>query len=303
MLNENQFIHKKCNRLIMDTLENLKQKEIQSFWNELMDFIKKNLYYKFLSNSFIVKNTVNEFYKAFNSFGSFSNFFKCEFCSKIIKSGQEEKHLKFCEERNCTFMHIDGTICNYKFHKKNVHLNFSSFDNISNFSYEETDNNLIQIIKLNLIKNINKALIIKSLNINKTLHSITTNFKNNFRILSKKCNCLHFSKHCNCILHILNNTDTTMFFKRQKKNVFYAIKDLKQNNINLIGIIIIDYCLMDIKNSQQFNFISNLKNTSLFKIIYICTSEFNSNLIKNSLIKKNKISYHDCSTNQNEMYI
>ena len=43
MLNENQFIHKKCNRLIMDTLENLKQKEIQSFWNELLDFIKKKL--------------------------------------------------------------------------------------------------------------------------------------------------------------------------------------------------------------------------------------------------------------------
>ena len=65
MINENQFIHKKCNQLLIDDIQLFQNQQKQKVWNELMNYIKVIEHSSCLSNSMVMELTVNEIYSFF----------------------------------------------------------------------------------------------------------------------------------------------------------------------------------------------------------------------------------------------
>ena len=96
-------------------------------------------------------------------------------------------------------------------------------------------------MKINLIKNKNNFIVFKCDYIQETLSSIQNEFNNEYRIIAKTCFCVLKFNFCNCFLKIVNNADADIYFNRPKKNLYYAMKDLKENKVKIIAIIIMDY--------------------------------------------------------------
>ena len=65
MINENQFIHKKCNQLLIDDIKLFQNQQKQKVWNELMKYIKVIEQSSCLSKSMLMELTVNEMYSFF----------------------------------------------------------------------------------------------------------------------------------------------------------------------------------------------------------------------------------------------
>ena len=65
MINENQFIHKKCNQLLIDDIQLFQNQQKQKVWNELMKYIKVIEQSSCLSKSMLMELTVNEMYSFF----------------------------------------------------------------------------------------------------------------------------------------------------------------------------------------------------------------------------------------------
>ena len=288
-INNNEFIHKKSNPIIIEKLNQLRIEEIEIFWQSLTNFIKIIKQLKVLSECFILNNFKREFYNAFNCNGKISNFVICEECHKIVKTGHESRHIKLCKNRICGFRQIDGHACNSFVHTKKLHLDFFPFDYIIKDYAIET--NVLKELQNNLIESEINSIIIHSNEIQNTISCITDNFKNQFRILVKKCNCLNVSKYCNCFLHIINNADSNMYFKRKRKNVYYGIKDLICKRKKILGIINVNYKAKDIKYSKQFDFFQNIRKSKQFKLIFMVDNEINSKLITQNVFKKQNISY------------
>ena len=71
-INNNEFIHKKSNPIIIEKLNQLRIEEIEIFWQSLTNFIKIIKQLKVLSECFILNNFKREFYNAFNCNGKIS---------------------------------------------------------------------------------------------------------------------------------------------------------------------------------------------------------------------------------------
>ena len=74
MINENQFIHVKCNEMLIDDIKLFQNQQKQKVWNELMNYIKVIDQSSCLSNSMLMELTVNEIYSFFKVVGKFSPF-------------------------------------------------------------------------------------------------------------------------------------------------------------------------------------------------------------------------------------
>ena len=290
MIKEDQFIHVKCNQLIIDDIKVLQKKEKLKVWNGLMNYLKLIENSTCLSNSMLMELTVNEMYSFFKVVGKFSPFLKCDLCNKVIKSGFENHHLSFCKERKCDFIHIDNVSCNSKSHKKKFHLNFYSYNQILNL--KTINQNVIFQLKINLIKNKNNFIVFKFDYIQETLSSIQNEFINEYRIIAKTCFCVLKFNFCNCFLKIVNNADSDIYFNRPKKNLYYAMKDLKENKVKIIAIIIMDYNNSELKSKMNFQLTKHLRKHQSFKIIFLSKDDVNFNFIKSSLLNIQKITYH-----------
>lgn len=289
-LNQNQFIYKESNKIIIEKLNQLKNEEIQKFWEYLTNFIHKTKQFKLLSESFILNNFQREFKEAFNCNIKATNFLICQDCKNIVKNGQEIRHTKLCKKRICGFKQIDGYPCNSLFHTKKLHLNFFPFDYIiKEYALHE---NVITKLQNNLIQSKNNSIIIHSDEIKNTISFITETFKNQFRVLSKKCNCLKFSnKFCNCFLHVLNNADTMMYFERKRKNIYFGMKDIISKKQKILAIINVNYKENEFADTQEFDFFQNLRKNQHFKLIFLVENKFNAQLIKKNVFKRQNISY------------
>ena len=290
MVKENQFIHVKCNQLIIDDIKVLQNEQKQKVWNELMNYLKVIEKSTCLSNSMLMELTVNEMYSFFKVVGKCSPFLKCDLCNKVIKSGFENHHLAFCKERKCDFVQIDNVLCNAKSHKRKFHVNFYSHNQIENV--KPINQTAISEIKINLLKSKNNFIVFKCDSIQQTLSSIKNEFHLEFRIIAKKCICALKFKFCNCFLKIINNCDPHMYFNRQKKNIYYGMKDLKSKKVKIIGTIIMDYIDCDLKSKINFELIKHIRKHPDFKIIFLSKDDLNFTFIKSSLIDIQKITYH-----------
>ena len=290
MVKENQFIHVKCNQLIIDDIKVLQNKQKQIVWDALLNYLKIIENSTLLSNSSIMQLTVNEMYRLFKVVGKYSSFLKCDKCNKVVKSGFEHQHLLFCKQRKCEFVQIDNVFCNSKKHKSKFHLNFYSQSQILN--YKRINQTAISEIKLNLITKKNSFIALKCESIQDTLSSIKEEFYHEFRIIAKKCICALKFKFCNCFLKIINNCDSNMYFNRTKKNIYYGMKDLKSNKVKLIGIVIIDYIQGDLESKINFQLIKHIRKHPNFKMIFLSRDDINFNFIKNSMLDIEKLTYH-----------
>ena len=290
MINENKFIHLKCNDLIIEHLKVFQDKEKEIVWNGLMNYIQITKKAICVNNSLLLQTTVNEMYNSFNVVGKFSSFLKCNFCNRAVKSGHEENHLLFCKEKECNFVHIDNVKCNSKKHKNKFHLNFLSINDILNIV--DINQNIIYIIKQNLFKKNNNCIVIKSDSIEQTLFSIKESFHYDYRIISKKCVCIHKFKCCNCFLQIINNCETNLYLKRKRKNIYYGMKDLKSNKFKLISIILIDYSLSELESVKSFNINKNIRKCNNFKVVFLTKDDNNLNFVNLNILEKQNISYH-----------
>ena len=290
MINENKFIHLKCNDLIIEHLKLCQNEEKKKVWDGLMDYIRITEKTIYLSNSLVLETTVNEMYKSFNVVGKLSSFLKCNFCNRVIKAGHEENHLLFCKEKECNFIHIDNVKCTSKKHKNKFHLNFFSIKDILNTI--DINQNVISIIKQNLIEKNNNCIVIKAESISNTLYSIKEAFYYDYRIISKKCICLQKFKFCNCFLQIINNCETNLYLKRKRKNIYYGMKDLKLNKVKLISIILIDYDLSQLNNFKKFNIKKNIRKSNDFKVIFLTKNDINLNFVNLNILEKQNITYH-----------
>ena len=290
MIKEDQFIHVKCNQLIIDDITVLQNEQKQNVWNGLMNYLKVIEESTCLSNSMLMQLTVNEMYSLFKVVGKCSSFLKCDLCNKVIKSGFENHHLAFCKERKCDFIQMDNVLCNSKSHKSKFHLNFYSNNQIK--SVKPIYHTAISEIKMNLIKNKDNFIAFKCDSIKHTLSSILSEFHLEFRIIAKKCICALTFKFCNCFLKIINNCDPHMYFNRKKKNIYYGMKDLKSNKVKLIATIILDYNDSDLKSKINFELIKHIRKHPDFKIIFLSKDDLNFNFIKSSMLNIEKITYH-----------
>ena len=290
MVKENQFIHLKCNQLIIDDIKVLQNEQKDIVWNSLMNYLKIIQKSTCLSNSMIMQLTVNEMYRLFKVVGKSSSFLKCDKCNKVVKSGFENHHLLFCKQRKCDFVQIDNILCNSKSHKSKFHINFYSHSQIVN---DKTINqNALSEIKINLINKKNSFIVLKCESIQHTLSSIKDEFYHDFRIIAKKCICALKFKFCNCFLKIINNCDSNLYFHRKKKNIYYGMKDLKLKKVKLIGIVILDYIDFELQSKNNFRLIKHIRRHPDFKIIFLSRNDINFNFIKSSMLDIEKITYH-----------
>ena len=93
-------------------------------------------------------------------------------------------------------------------------------------------------------------------------------------------------------LKIVNNADSDIYFNRPKKNLYYAMKDLKENKVKIIAIIIMDYNNSELKSKMNFQLTKHLRKNQSFKIIFLSKDDVNFNFIKSSLLNIQKITYH-----------
>ena len=84
-----------------------------------------------------------------------------------------------------------------------------------------------------------------------------------------------------------------MYFKRQTKNLYYAMKDLKIKGIKLISIIVVDYSLSELTNVIKFEFLQNVRRSNNFKVIFLSKDVSNFEFIKTTLLNKQNITYHN----------
>ena len=226
----------------------------------------------------------------FKVVGKCSPFLKCDLCNKVIKSGFENHHLTFCKERKCDFIHIDNVSCNSKSHKRKFHSNFYSYNQMVNV--KPINQSVILQLKINLINSKNNFIVFKCDSFQQTLASIENEFHVEYRIIAKTCICVLKFKFCNCFLKIINNCDPDIYFNRPKKNIYYAMKDIKAKKVKIIGIIIMDYIDCDLKSQMNFELIKHVRKHPDFKIIFLSKDDINFDFIKSSLLNIQKITYH-----------
>ena len=294
MINENQYIHINCNTLLMEDINLFQKDQHMKILKSLMSFIKVIDQSMCVSSSMVVEFTLKELFNLFKLVGKFSPFLKCNLCNRVVKKGYEENHLKFCKERECNFRHIDNIKCNSKSHKNKFHLNFLAYKCINSNTINQ---NLITKLNTNLLSNKNNFMVLNSNLLNETISIIQNEFNSQYRIVAKKCLCLLRFKSCNCFLQILNNCDPYMYFKRQKKNLYYAMKDLKLKGVKLISIILVDYSLNELKNIIKFQFLQNIRKNHNFKVIFLSKDVSNFEFIKTTILNKQNIAYHNVDFN------
>jgi hypothetical protein len=83
-----------------------------------------------------------------------------------------------------------------------------------------------------------------------------------------------------------------MYLNRQKKHIYYGMKDLKSKKVKIIGTIIMDYIDCDLKWKINFELIKHIRNHPDFKIMFMSKDDLNFTFIKSSLIDIQKITYH-----------
>ena len=96
-LNQNKFIHMKCNRLIINKLENLKSKQKEIFQNELRVFIEKCKKMSLLMDCEKINSIINIFFQINGCKNNFKDSLICNICNKLINVKYVEKHVGLCK--------------------------------------------------------------------------------------------------------------------------------------------------------------------------------------------------------------
>ena len=312
-MNNNCFIHKNSNKIIADTIDEMKIEEIREFWFCLNNLIKISKNATFISHDFIWNNFTKEFCRAFEINNKPFSFVKCVNCKNMVKKASVKLHFKKCNEKLCNFVHVDGIKCNSILHSKNLHKDFLEFSNFE-VNYMPLDGLTENEPKCQeirgtetlensyagppeqskyYIKNLKyQNLIIKNQNFKSVINQIVKMYSNNYRILAKHCNCItNLTKYCNCFIAFLNNIDSESYKLRPKKNLFYGMKDFLQKKYKLICVILVNYNQNDLNCIENVNFFQNVRNCVDIKFVFLVFNEFNYDIIYKSIFRKYNIAY------------
>ena len=60
-------------------------------------------------------------------------------------------------------------------------------------------------------------------------------------------------------MQIINNCNPDLYFNRPKKNINYAMKDLKSKKVKIMAIIIMDYVVSELKSPNEFSLIKHIR--------------------------------------------
>ena len=314
-MNNNCFIDKNSNKIIVDTIEEIKIEEIRQFWFCLNNFIKMAKNATLISHDFIWNNFSKEFSRAFEINNKPFIFVKCFNCKNMVKKASVKLHFKKCNEKLCNFVHVDGIKCNSILHIKNLHKDFVEFSNFEqnckqvNYmpldSLTENEPICQEIQTLDntysvppehskyYIKNLkSQNVIIKNLNFKSVINQILEMYSNNFRILAKHCKCItNLTKYCNCFISFLNNIDCQSYKLRQKKKKFYGMRDFLEKKYKLICVIIVNYNENHLNCIENVDFFQNIRNSDDIKFVFLVPDDYNYHLIYKSIFKKYNIAY------------
>ena len=270
-LNQNKFIHIKCNRLIVNKLENLKSKQKKFFQNEIRLFIEKCTKINLLMDCEKINSIINIFFQINGCKNIFKDSLICNVCNKMIDVKYVEKHVGLCKSNLCNFVHVDGRKCETVGHKESLHLNFKTKTELFGIKIDIERNKFGKVFNYdNLIKT-DEILIFKTRNVFVYLKQIVDTFSDEFDIVSKQCLCYKNLKYCQCFRYCLNNLDSNSFKERKDKSLHNAIIDFNRKpeltnyKLALIYVNKADF----VKKFSNFSFTESFRKTKFVKIIFI----------------------------------
>ena len=267
-LKQNKFLHNACNPIIVDKLKKIKFDQVKSFTEQINIIIKTWKKMEYILEAEKLLTCLNILYSLSGCENKLEDFLLCSVCNKMVNIVYIKKHKEICKINNCQFFHVDGRPCEKINHNKTLHRYFFQSNDINkkrmyinvekfqkNFNYKE------------MFKT-NEIIAYKSKHIFQNLNLIVKEFQNNFDIYSKKCLCFLRSKNCQCFRYVLNNIDIVSFKKRKTKNVYEALKDIKNCKRNVIAVITAEKENGFIKH-KKFSFFSTFRKNDFLKLIIL----------------------------------
>ena len=270
-LNQNKFIHIKCNRLIVDKLENLKSKQTKIFQNEINVFIAKCKKINLLMDCEKINSIINIFFQINGCKNNFKDSLICNICNKMINVKYVEKHAGLCKSNLCNFVHVDGRKCETVGHKEYLHLNFINKTELFEIKLEKEMNKFEKVFNYDNLIRTDEIMIFKTRNIFVYLKQIVDKYSHEFDIVSKQCLCYKNMKYCQCFRYCLNNLDSNSFKKRRDKSLHNAIIDFDSKPKSTkykLALIYVDKVHF-VKKFSNFSFTESFRKTKFVKIIFL----------------------------------
>ena len=270
-LNQNKFIHIKCNRLIVNKLENLKSKQTKIFQNEINVFIEKCKKINLLMDCEKINSIINIFFQINGCKNNFKDSLICNICNKMIDVKYVEKHVGICKSNLCDFVHVDGRKCETVGHKESLHLNFINKTKLFEIKIEKEMNKFEKVFNYDNLIRTDEIIIFKTRNIFLYLKQIVDKFSHQFDVVSKQCFCYKKIKYCQCFRYCLNNLDSNSFKKRRDKSLHNAIIDFDSKPKSTkykIALIYVDNAHF-VKKISNFSFTESFRKTKFVKIIFL----------------------------------
>lgn len=270
-LNQNKFIHMKCNRLIINKLENLKSKQKEIFQNELRVFIEKCKKMSLLMDCEKINSIINIFFQINGCKNNFKDSLICNICNKLINVKYVEKHVGLCKSNLCNFVHVDGRKCETVGHKESLHSNFVTKTELFEIKIEKETNKFEKVFNYDNLIRTDEIIIFKTRNIFLYLKQIVDKFSHEFDIVSKQCLCYKNIRYCQCFRYCLNNLDSNSFKKRKDKSLHNAIIDFDSKPKSTkykLALIYVDKVHF-VKKFSNFSFTESFRKTKFVKIIFI----------------------------------
>ena len=270
-LNQNKFIHIKCNRFIVNKLENLKLKQKKIFKHEIRLFTETCKKINLLMDCEKINSIINILLQIHGCKNNFKDSLICNVCNKMIDVKYVEKHVGLCKSNLCNFIHVDGRKCETVGHKESLHLNFINKTELFEIRIEKEMNKFEKVFNYDNLIRTDEIIIFKTRNIFIYLKQIVDKFSHKFDIVSKQCLCYKNIKYCQCFRYCLNNLDSNLFKERKDKSLHNAIIDFDSKPKSTkykLALIYVDKVHF-VKKFSNFSFTKSFRKTKFVKIIFI----------------------------------
>ena len=261
-LGNNRFAHKHCNKLPYKSCQSMRALQIEQFTKNLNQLSSVWKCTNLILDNEKLTTLLNMISSISGCQTKTNDLFICNICKKLISVDTVRKHKTKCFIKQCSFKHVDGSLCNINNHKQQLHNSFISYHDLSEGGFSNIDNDLLQFLK----NDDNNIFIHKTKEYLSIISYIANSFNEKFSIFSKHCSCFEKFKKCNCFRYFLNNLQIESYKIKRNKNVYLTLKDIDSCKVSFLFIVV---SKQSYPKSKDLSFFDNYRKNRKIKYMII----------------------------------